>query len=118
MNENYRIPVRVRVFRALFRPVFRGLFHVLGRVKITGLENVPPGGAYIIAINHISYYEAPFLIAFWPIAPEAMTTIRRMRRTQPLAGAGAIGRPGNSALSAAAWATWPVMRVPAYAGAW
>lgn len=72
MNENYRIPVRVRVFRALFRPVFRGLFHVLGRVKITGLENVPPGGAYIIAINHISYYEAPFLIAFWPIAPEAM----------------------------------------------
>jgi len=72
MNGGYRLPVRVRVFRALCRPVFRDLFHLLGGVKITGLENVPPSGAYIIAINHISYYEAPFLIAFWPVAPEAV----------------------------------------------
>jgi 1-acyl-sn-glycerol-3-phosphate acyltransferase len=72
MSEVYRIPVRVRVFRAISRPVFRGLFYVLGRVRITGLENVPRKDAYIIAINHISYYEAPFLVAFWPVAPEAM----------------------------------------------
>jgi len=72
MNATYSVPFRVKVFRFVFRPIFRGLFYLLGGVKITGLENVPQSGAYIIAINHISYYEAPFLMAFWPVAPEAV----------------------------------------------
>ncbi len=81
MNESYRVPVHVRLFRKLARPVFRGLFYMLGSVKITGIENVPKNGAYIIAINHISYFEAPFLIAFWPVAPEALGASDIWKRT-------------------------------------
>jgi len=66
----YTVPLMNRVFRGTFRPIFRLLFHILGGVKITGKENVPRKGAYIITMNHVSLYEAPFLVAFWPKAPE------------------------------------------------
>ncbi len=58
------------MLRSILRFVFRGLFHLLGRVKITGLENVPKRGAYLIAFNHVSLYDAPLVIAFWPTSPE------------------------------------------------
>jgi 1-acyl-sn-glycerol-3-phosphate acyltransferase len=41
-------------------------------VNITGLDNIPKSGSYIIAINHISIIEPPLVIAFWPKAPEAV----------------------------------------------
>ncbi len=41
-------------------------------VKIVGTDNIPKSGSYIIAINHISIIEPPFVIAFWPVAPEAV----------------------------------------------
>lgn len=66
----YSVPVPNRIFRTTFRPIFRLLFHLLGGVKITGRGNVPKRQPYIIAINHVSLYEAPFLVAFWPVPPE------------------------------------------------
>jgi len=50
--------------------MFRGVFHILSRVRVSGLENVPKSGAYIIAINHVSLFEAPLVTAFWPISFE------------------------------------------------
>ena len=38
---------------------------MLGRVEITGREHVPGNGSYIVAINHVSLYEPPFIAAFW-----------------------------------------------------
>jgi 1-acyl-sn-glycerol-3-phosphate acyltransferase len=29
----------------------------------------------MIAINHVSLYEAPFMLAFWPVAPEAVGAV-------------------------------------------
>ncbi len=81
MSVKYTIPMRVRLFRMLFRPIFRGVFHLLSRVCISGLENVPKSGAYIIAINHISLYEPPLMIAFWPVAPEAVGAVEIWERT-------------------------------------
>jgi 1-acyl-sn-glycerol-3-phosphate acyltransferase len=52
--------------------MFRLLFHIISEVRISGFENIPADGSYIIAINHISIVEPPFVIAFWPIAPEAV----------------------------------------------
>lgn len=75
MPATYRVPLANRTFRTLFRPLFRLLFHLLSRVKIEGLENVPASGAYVIAINHVSLFEPPFLLAFWPIAPEAVGAV-------------------------------------------
>jgi 1-acyl-sn-glycerol-3-phosphate acyltransferase len=73
--ETYHLPARFRLNRALLRPVFRGLFRLLATIRISGQENIPVKGSYIIAINHVSLYEAPFILAFWPIAPEAMGAV-------------------------------------------
>ncbi len=87
MASPYSIPFRIRLTRTLMRPVFRGIFHLISHIHITGVENVPQRGAYLIAINHVSLYEAPFVLAFWPIAPEA-------------AGAAEVWeRPGQSTLA-------------------
>jgi 1-acyl-sn-glycerol-3-phosphate acyltransferase len=48
------------------------IFHLISEVRITGIANIPENGSYIIAINHISIVEPPFVIAFWPVAPEAV----------------------------------------------
>lgn len=53
------------------RSLFRALFKIFSRVRIQGFENIPKQGAYIIAINHVSLFEAPFVLAFWPVPPEA-----------------------------------------------
>jgi 1-acyl-sn-glycerol-3-phosphate acyltransferase len=80
------VPVPNQVFRQVFRPIFRMVFHLLSNVRVVGLENVPKSGPYLITINHVSLFEPPFLLAFWPIAPE---------------GAGAVDiwdRPGQGIL--------------------
>lgn len=69
---SYQIPLRNRIFRLFFRPVFRGIFYLLSRVKIYGQENIPSSGSYLITINHVSLFEPPFILAFWPTAPEGV----------------------------------------------
>lgn len=64
--DEYRVPLRFRLSRPLLRGVFRGLFHILGCVKILGRENVPVGKPYVAAINHVSIFDPPFAAAFWP----------------------------------------------------
>jgi 1-acyl-sn-glycerol-3-phosphate acyltransferase len=69
-DQVYRLPLRTRLLRIILRPLFRGLFHLLSHVRITGKENVPKNGAYLITINHVSLFEPPFVLAFWPVAAE------------------------------------------------
>lgn len=71
-NGGYHLPFWVVLFRWVARPIFRIIFHILGKVSISGLENIPNNGSYIIAINHISIIEPPFVVAFWPQAPEVV----------------------------------------------
>jgi 1-acyl-sn-glycerol-3-phosphate acyltransferase len=71
----YTVPLHIRLNRAVLRPIFRAIFHILSRVVITGLENVPAHGPYLIAINHISIFEPPLMLAFWPQAPEAVGAV-------------------------------------------
>lgn len=72
MADSYTIPAKVHLARAVLRPAFRLLFHLLASVKISGQENVPQKGAYLIAFNHISTFDPPFVVVFWPVAPEAL----------------------------------------------
>jgi 1-acyl-sn-glycerol-3-phosphate acyltransferase len=67
----YIVPWRIRLLRLILRPVFRAIFHLLSRVRLRGMENVPKRGPYLVAINHVSLFEPPFVLAFWPVAPEA-----------------------------------------------
>ncbi len=74
------LPWRVRVFRAFVRPAFRLLFHILCRVKVEGLDNVPPSGGYLVSSNHLSIIDPPFVIAFWPVALEAAGAVDILER--------------------------------------
>jgi cytidylate kinase len=71
MESRVDIPWKVRCFRAVARPAFRLLFHILCRVEILGKENVPQSGGYLICGNHLSIVDPPLVVAFWPRAPEA-----------------------------------------------
>jgi 1-acyl-sn-glycerol-3-phosphate acyltransferase len=66
----YSVPIANRFARGVLRPIFRLAFRLLSDVKIIGRENVPKNGAYLITINHVSLFEPPFILAFWPTAPE------------------------------------------------
>jgi len=70
MAEFYQPPLHARIIRPVIRALFRAIFHLISRVKVSGVENVPKDGAYIIAINHVSLFEAPFVTAFWPTSFE------------------------------------------------
>lgn len=67
----YQVPLFNRIMRPLMRPVFRLLFHILSEVHISGRQNIPRRGAYLVAINHVSLYDPAFALAFWPKALEA-----------------------------------------------
>ncbi len=84
--QGYHVPFGVRLFRFTVAPIFRIAFRILCRVRMEGLENIPKPGPYIIAYNHISLFEPPLLLAFWPIFPEAV------------AGADVFDRPGQKML--------------------
>jgi 1-acyl-sn-glycerol-3-phosphate acyltransferase len=68
MNEReaYRVPLRFRISRPILKAVFRLIFRVLGRVRITGKGNVPYGTPYVVAMNHVSIFDPPLVAAFWP----------------------------------------------------
>ncbi len=66
MSSEFRTPAPLRIMRFFMKPVFRGIFHILGRIKITGRENIPYGKPYVVAMNHVSIFDPPFVGAFWP----------------------------------------------------
>jgi len=73
--RQYSVPLTNRISRRVFRPVFRLIFHLLSDVRIIGKENIPPHGPYLININHVSLFDPPLILAFWPSPPEAAGAI-------------------------------------------
>ena len=62
----YRVPLHYRIIRFFMKPIFRGIFHILGNVEIFGKEHIPYGKPYVVAMNHVSIFDPPFVAAFWP----------------------------------------------------
>lgn len=62
----YQIPLRFKIIRPIAKFVFRSVFHALARVRIIGKENIPYGNPYVVAMNHVSIFDPPFVGAFWP----------------------------------------------------
>ena len=52
------------MFYSIFKIFCRFLFSVFFRTKVIGLENVPTEGAVIVAANHLSNWDPPFLGTF------------------------------------------------------
>ena len=67
MKERDYLPWWIKVNRRLMRPMFRALFHVLGKVELYGLDKIPKDHRYVIAFNHVSMVEIPLIAAFWPV---------------------------------------------------
>lgn len=74
-KSTYKVPGITHFNRMWMRPLFRGVFHLISQVKVSGKENIPTNRAYIAAINHLSLFEPPFMIAFWPTVLEAMGAV-------------------------------------------
>ena len=68
----YSIPFHIKLNRIYLRFGIRTLFHILGRVKVSGRENIPFGKPYVIAMNHISIFDPPLVVTFWPEQPEVI----------------------------------------------
>lgn len=79
--DRFQPPLLNRLARTLLRPVFRGLFHLLAKIELEGLENIPSGSAYVAAFNHVSTFDPPFLITFWPENIEALGASDIWKRT-------------------------------------
>ncbi len=73
MNKRgYRVSFGLLVRRVVMKTLARAVFVILGRVKVTGTENIPRGRPYVVAVNHISIFDPPFALAFWPRILEAV----------------------------------------------
>ena len=70
--EEYRIPFRIKLNRIWLRFGIRSIFRIFGRVKVLGLSNVPLGTPYVIAMNHVSIFDPPVTVCFWPEVPEVI----------------------------------------------
>lgn len=62
----YPVPLRFKILRPVLKTLFRGIFRASARVKIIGKENIPYGRPYVVAMNHVSIFDPPFVAAFWP----------------------------------------------------
>lgn len=71
-KKEYRVSFGLRLRRSILKTVVRFLFNILGRVKVSGLENIPRGASYVVAVNHISIYDPPLVLCFWPETLEAI----------------------------------------------
>jgi 1-acyl-sn-glycerol-3-phosphate acyltransferase len=63
---NYLISPWLQMRRSMLIGTFRQIFRILCNIEINGTKNIPLGTAYIIAYNHISLFEPPLLVDFWP----------------------------------------------------
>jgi 1-acyl-sn-glycerol-3-phosphate acyltransferase len=72
------------------RLFFKALFHLLGKVELMGMENIPDHNRYVIIFNHVSIVEVPFIAAFWP-------------RIIEIIGAAAVWHRGYQGLIAKMW---------------
>lgn len=70
MENQYRVPLNIRINRRFLRLIFRGLFHLLGKVELYGMDKIPENNKYVLAFNHVSLVEIPFIGAFWPTIVE------------------------------------------------
>jgi len=66
MSVTYPVSLRFKISRPILKTVFRGIFHVLAKIIITGRENIATGKPYVVAMNHVSIYDPPLAAAFWP----------------------------------------------------
>ena len=72
MPNKFRPKLSVRISRPIFKRTFYFAYNLAAKVNITGWENVPQKGPYIITFNHVSIFDPPLLVGVWPGNPEIL----------------------------------------------
>ena len=92
MSE-YTLSRSVKITRPIVKTAIRGIFRVLSPITIEGKENIPLGKPYILAMNHVSLFDPPFIASFWPEMLEviaAQSAIEKRGQTEILTWYGVI----------------------------
>jgi len=55
-----------RLIDTFERAFIRFMLFLFGRLTVKGLENLPPQGPYILAVNHMSKADPPIVFVSWP----------------------------------------------------
>lgn len=63
----------------VLRRLVRCLFPLLVRIQVTGQENFPPSGPYILATNHLSAFDSPLLMMVCPHTVRAFAASKHRR---------------------------------------
>lgn len=63
--SDYHVPKHIELARPVIKGILRSIFRILSPITIEGEENIPFGKPYIVAMNHISLYDPPFIASFW-----------------------------------------------------
>ncbi len=74
-SKEYRISPSLRLRRPIAKTLIRWLFKSFARIKVTGLENIPRGTPYVVAINHVSIFDPPLVLSLWPEMLEAVGAV-------------------------------------------
>lgn len=91
--SDYAIPLSIRLVRPSIKALLRGIFHILSPITIVGKENIPYGKPYIVAMNHVSLFDPPFIASFWPEMLEiigAQSVFEKLGQKQLLQAYGVI----------------------------
>lgn len=72
MSTINSLPLKVRLQRPAIRWGFRAGYRLAARVELLGQENIPQKGPYLITFNHVSIFDPPLLVGFWPRPPEVL----------------------------------------------
>ena len=65
-----KLPTKLLISRSLVIFGFRVLYRIFSRLEFIGWENVPKSGPYLLVFNHVSMFDPPLMVSFWPKAPE------------------------------------------------
>ena len=75
MEDQYKVPLHLQISRRFLRVFFRTLFRILGKLELSGFENIPDHNKYVVIFNHVSMVEIPFIAAFWPTILEIIGAV-------------------------------------------
>ncbi len=75
MTSPYKVPLINRILRVLILKTLRLIFDLFSRVERVGIEKIPVGKSYLLVFNHVSLFEAPILLSYWPEKPEVLGAV-------------------------------------------
>lgn len=81
MEDKYIVPWYIKISRGFLRVFFKVVFNLLGKVELSGFENIPDHNRYIVVFNHVSLVEVPFIAAFWPTILEIIGAVAVWQRS-------------------------------------